>query len=200
MFYQCIEGELVIGVQRYVPERSAELFCLSKQVFRAFGSCNGHVTAITSGVELNVKGKFLLLFCCYCSTLQHCLGLKGLDHAPAETSRLSTVSFPAWPAAALTTSQLVAASSRTAPGGGRSHPRLEPGGPTLVVEQLGILLVGGESSQLSQGRRLGCQWTWVTGRSPPLPMRGKELSNTIGHRGDKELRGHLYSWVRYEQN
>ena len=75
MFYQCIEGELVIGVQRYVPERPAELFCLSKQVFRAFGSCNGHVTAITSGVELNVKGKFLLLFCCYCSTLQHCLGL-----------------------------------------------------------------------------------------------------------------------------
>ena len=117
------------------------------------------------------------------------LPVKGLDHAPAETSRLSTVSFPAWPAAALTTSQLVAASSRTAPGGGRSHPRLEPGGPTLVVEQLGILLVGGESSQVSQGRLLGCQWTWVTGRSPPLPMRGKELSNTIGHRGDKELRG-----------
>ena len=92
-------------------------------------------------------------------------------------------------AAALTTSQLVAASSRTAPGGGRSHPRLEPGGPTLVVEQLGILLVGGESSQLSQGQRLRCQWTWVTGRSPPLPMRGKELLNAIGQRGDKELRG-----------
>jgi len=115
--------------------------------------------------------------------------VKGLAHAPAETSRLSTVSFPAWPAAALTTSQLVAASSRTAPGGGRSHPRLELGGPTLVVEQLGILLVGGESSQLSQGQRLRCQWTWVTGRSPPLPTRGKELLNAIGQRGDKELRG-----------
>ena len=71
----------------------------------------------------------------------------------------------------------------------RSHPRLEPGGPTLVVEQLGILLVGGESSQLSQGRRLRCQWTWVTGRSPPLPTRGKELLNAIGQRGDKELCG-----------
>lgn len=115
--------------------------------------------------------------------------VKGLAHAPAETSGLVQVSFPAWPAAALTTSQLVAASSRTAPGGGRSLPRLEPGGPTLVVEQLGILLVGGESSQLSQGRRLRCQWTWVTGRSPPLPTRGKELLNAIGQRGDKELRG-----------
>lgn len=121
--------------------------------------------------------------------LQKRVSVKGRAHAPAETSRLPAVSFPAWPAAALTTSQLVAASSRTAPGGGRSHPRLEPGGPTLVVEQLGILLVGGESSQLSQGRRLRCQWTWVTGRSPPLPTRGKELLNAIGQRGDKELRG-----------
>ena len=39
----------------------------------------------------------------------------------------------------------MAASSRTAPGGGRSHARLEPGGLTLVGEQLGILLVGGKS-------------------------------------------------------
>ena len=68
-------------------------------------------------------------------------------------------------------------------------PRLEPSGLTLVGEQLGILLVGGESSQLSQGRRLRCQWTWVTGRSPPLPTRCKELLYTIGQRGDKELRG-----------
>ena len=115
--------------------------------------------------------------------------VKGRAGAPVETSEVSTLCFPAWPAAALTTSQLVAASSRTAPGGGHSHPRLELGGPTLVVEQLGILLVGGESSQLSQGQRLRCQWTWVTGRSPPLPTRGKELLNAIGQRGDKELRG-----------
>ena len=59
-----INASMVIGVQRYVPERSAELLCLPKQVFTAFGSCNGHVTAITSEAELNVKGKFLLLFCC----------------------------------------------------------------------------------------------------------------------------------------
>ena len=83
----------------------------------------------------------------------------------------------------------MAASSQTAPGGGRSHPRLEPSGLTLVGEQLGILLVGGESSQLSQGRRLRCQWTWVTGRSPPLPTRCKELLNAISQRSDKELRG-----------
>ena len=70
-----INASMVIGVQRYVPERSAELLCLPKQVFTAFGSCNGHVTAITSEAELNVKGKFLLLFCCYCSTLQHCSAL-----------------------------------------------------------------------------------------------------------------------------
>ena len=57
-----INASMVIGVQRYVPERSAELFCLPKQVFPAFGSCNGHVTAIASEAELNVKGKFLLLF------------------------------------------------------------------------------------------------------------------------------------------
>ena len=100
-----------------------------------------------------------------------------------------TLCFPAWPAAALTTSHPMAASSQTAPGGGRSHPRLEPSGLTLVGEQLGILLVGGESSQLSQGRRLRCQWTWVTGRSPPLPTRGKELLNAISQRGDKKLRG-----------
>ena len=72
-------------IQRYVPERSAELLCLPKQVFPAFGSCNGHVTAITSEAELNVGGKsltlgsvcsrILLLFCCYCSTLQHCSAL-----------------------------------------------------------------------------------------------------------------------------
>ena len=61
-----INASMVIGVQHYVPERSAELLCLPKQVFTAFGSCNGHVTAITSEAELNVKGKFpivvLLLF------------------------------------------------------------------------------------------------------------------------------------------
>jgi hypothetical protein len=57
-------------------------FYLAKRVFPGFGSCNGHVTAITYGAELNVGGKsrtlgsvclrILLLFCCYCSTLQHC--------------------------------------------------------------------------------------------------------------------------------
>ena len=51
-------------------------FYLAKRVFPGFGSCNGHVTAITSEAELNVKGNFLLLFCCYCSTLQHCSALK----------------------------------------------------------------------------------------------------------------------------
>ena len=84
-----INSSMVIGVQRVRSraERSAELSCFAcqKQVFPAFGSCNGHVTAITSEAELNVKGKFLLLsyccseilllFCCYCSTLQHCSAL-----------------------------------------------------------------------------------------------------------------------------
>ena len=49
-------------------------FYLAKRVFPGFGSCNGHVTAITYGAELNVGGKsrtlgsvclrILLLFCC----------------------------------------------------------------------------------------------------------------------------------------
>ena len=133
---------------------------------------------------------------CLCSLVVVCLlrsytreVIKGRAHAPVETSEVCTLCFPAWPAAALTTSHPMAASSQTAPGGGRSHATLEPSGLTLVGEQLGILLVGGESSQLSQGRRLRCQWTWVTGRSPPLPTRGKELSTAIGQRGDKEILG-----------
>ena len=32
-------------------------FYLAKRVFPGFGSCNGHVTAITYGAELNVGGK-----------------------------------------------------------------------------------------------------------------------------------------------
>ena len=74
-----INASMVIGVQRYVPERSAELLCLPKQVFPAFGSCNGHVTAITSEAELNVIREnsyccpivVLRSYCCSVVTVQH---------------------------------------------------------------------------------------------------------------------------------
>jgi hypothetical protein len=62
-------------------------FACQNRYFERLGV--GHVTAITSGVELNVKGKFLLLFCCYCSTLQHCLGLNVAQLRGRSTSPLA---------------------------------------------------------------------------------------------------------------
>ena len=49
-------------------------FYLAKRVFPGFGSCNGHVTAITYGAELNVGGKsrtFEVVFVCgsYCCSV-----------------------------------------------------------------------------------------------------------------------------------
>ena len=61
--------------------------------------------------------------------------------------------LPAWPAAALTTSQLVAASTAErrleAAVLSKTRAQLEPSGLTLVGEQLGILLVGDEITPLS---------------------------------------------------
>ena len=75
VFYQCIDGDLVFNATFQRAFCGAVLLAKTgiSSVCVQFGSCNGHVTAITSDAELNVKEKFLLLFCCYCSTLQHCL-------------------------------------------------------------------------------------------------------------------------------
>ena len=65
---------MVIGVQcyMYISERSdfcVELFCfVPKQVFPAFASCNGHVTAVTSGLSLTFRENS---YCCSVVTVQH---------------------------------------------------------------------------------------------------------------------------------